>query len=117
MHHKTMLTISNSLSALTADYHDVIDQIFNSRLIISSSLHGIILAEAYGRPAILLKDSETENLFKYNDYYYSTNRFSYPIVSSVEEALQMEPPSVPDLSEIRNNIINTFPYDLWYERL
>ena len=41
-----------------------------AKLVISSSLHGIILAETYGIPAILLMDKVTNNMFKYNDYYY-----------------------------------------------
>ena len=35
-----------------------IDEIYNSKLIISSTLHGIILAEAYGIPAIMLDKIE-----------------------------------------------------------
>ena len=52
-------------------------------------------------------------MFKYNDYYYSTGRFEYPIARTVEEALKMKPAPLPDLSELRNNILEAFPYDLW----
>ena len=53
----------NVLSPHTADWKAFIDGLVQSELVISSSLHGIILAEAYGVPAILLNDHDM-NLFK-----------------------------------------------------
>ena len=40
---------------------------------VSSSLHGIVIAEAYGVPAVLVASS-TEPVFKYEDYYAGTGR-------------------------------------------
>lgn len=82
---------------------------------ISSSLHGIIVAEAYGIPAVLLKDTPSEDITKYKDWYLSTNRSEFPVVASVEEALEVKP-NLPDKSVIemiQNNLIKTFPKDLW----
>lgn len=112
MSKKTTLA-ENEIDIMTDDWKKTIDEIYNSKLIISSSLHGIILAEAYGIPAILLDDVVKGDRFKYNDYYYSTGRTVYPVASSVEEALQMEIPEVPDLSELRQNLLDSFPVDLW----
>ena len=103
----------NQIDILTSDWKDTIDQIYNSKLVISSSLHGIILAEAYGVPAILLDKIEFSDRFKYNDYYYSTGRYEYPVCHSVEEALNMPIPEVPDLSELQQNLLKSFPVDLW----
>lgn len=61
----------NRINMLTTDYQFVIDEIIKSKLVISSSLHGIILAETYGVPAILLNNGD---LFKYMDWYESTGR-------------------------------------------
>lgn len=102
----------NGIDILTDDWKRTIDEIYNSRLVISSSLHGIILAEAYGVPAILLKNEKLD-VFKYNDYYYSTGRYEYPMCATIEEALSIEVPEVPDLSELRNNLLRSFPVDLW----
>ncbi len=113
LHKDTNQQIENSIMPLGCDYKPFVDRLSSSRLVISSSLHGIILAETYGVPALLLSDTETENLFKYQDYYQSTGRPEFPIASSLEEALQMEPLPVPDFTHIRNTIISTFPYDLW----
>ena len=59
----------NVISTLTDDWRTFIDTICAANFIISASLHGIILAETYGIPAILLNDTESMDLFKYKDYY------------------------------------------------
>ena len=51
--------------------------------------------------------------FKYYDYYYSTGRKDIKIAESFEEALTMEPLPLPDLSKMRQDLFDTFPYDLW----
>lgn len=106
-------SIENQIDVLTDDWKQTIDEIYNSRLIISSSLHGCIIAEAYGVPAILLDRLEGGDRFKYNDYYYSTGRKEYPVCRSVEEGLSMPVPAVPDLSRMQEDLINSFPVDLW----
>lgn len=113
LHHDTERKNVKAITPLTNDYRKFIDKLVNTNLVISSSLHGIILAEAYGTPAILLSDKSTEDLFKYNDYYYSTGRYEYPIANSIEEALETEYAPIPNFELIINNIIDSFPYDLW----
>lgn len=104
----------NSLNVLTNDYKNFIDTILKSKLVVSSSLHGIILSEAYGVPAILyLPKGLNNSLFKYEDYYYSTERFDFPIAKSIDEALSISPCKLPDLSNMQNHLINVFPKDLW----
>lgn len=101
------------LETFTSDYRQFIESICSADLVISSSLHGIILAESYGVPAILLQNHATNNLLKYKDYYYSTGRKVFPIAKSVEEALTMLPPSIPDFSQMQRNLLESFPVDLW----
>lgn len=100
----------------TRDWRSVVDEIVSSELVISSSLHGIIVAEAYGVPAIWLHNEQShEQVFKYLDYYASTGR-SVPIVaSSIGEALKMEKPVIPNLDLLTQNLINSFPLDLWID--
>lgn len=100
------------LSTITKDYKTFINRIVQAKLVISSSLHGIILAEAYGVPAILLT-TDTISLLKYRDWYESTGRNEFPMASSIDDALNITPPPIPDLSIMQKNIINAFPADLW----
>lgn len=64
---------------------DVIRDITRCALIISSSLHGIIVAESYGIPARWLRSPNVPE-FKFYDYYLSTARRPEPC-DSVEHAL------------------------------
>ncbi len=103
------------LSMKTDDWQGAIDRIASAKRVITSSLHGIIIAEAYGVPAVLLKRKTDTDMFKYEDYYYSTERFDFPAAQSVEEALSLEPSllSREKLSEMQAELLKAFPRDLW----
>jgi pyruvyltransferase len=92
-------------------WDQVIKKILNSKFVISSSLHGLVIAEAYGIPARYLRLSDSEPLYKYNDYYLGTNRTHFDYATSVEEALEMggEPPQTCDLEKL----YKSFPFDCW----
>lgn len=102
------------INLLTKDWKHVIDEIVESELVISSSLHGIIIAEAYGVPAIWLHNEHSnQKTFKYFDYYASTGRDDPICVSSIEEGLNAKTPEVPNLDKIIKQLLDSFPYDLW----
>lgn len=82
-------------------------------MIISSSLHGIILAESYGVPAIFINEDMNDELFKFYDWYFSTGRKNVVMATSISEALNITPMELPDLAEMRNNLLKCFPYDLF----
>jgi len=99
------------LSTLTNDWKFFIDTIVSSKLVISASLHGLILAEVYGVPAIFLNDTENDDIYKYKDYYYSTGRLDFRIANNIEEALQMEYSEIPSFDKMRQNFLKAFPID------
>lgn len=101
------------ISMNTNDYKSVIDRIVSCRKVYSSSLHGIILAEAYGIPAVFFRGIPSIVDFKYKDYYASTGRFDVPMASSLAEAIGTTPPKLPDLSALQKGLLDSFPYDLW----
>jgi len=95
----------------TERWSEVIRKILDSEFVISSSLHGIIIAEAYGIPARYLRVTDHEPLFKYQDYYLGTQRPAFTYATSVEEALRMggEPPFRCNLQQL----YESFPCEFW----
>lgn len=59
-----------------SNWTDVIDEIVSCDVICSASLHGLIVAEAYGVPSVWIKFSEMKPGwdFKYHDFYASIGR-------------------------------------------
>lgn len=58
------------------DWKKVVDEILSCELIVTSSLHGIIAAEAYGMPVVWTKYSNKiiGGDFKFQDYFLGTGR-------------------------------------------
>lgn len=102
----------NVINTYTKDYKAFIDEIVSSEKVISSSLHGIILAESYGVPAIFLNDYPGSK-FKYDDYYQSTGRNAYPIADTIEEAKSMDGKVNISLSEMQKSLLESFPIDIF----
>lgn len=74
---------------------NVIQDIRSSKKIISSSLHGIILAEMLGKKAVWLQlenSKKTETSEKYLDYYLSTGRNDIDPTQTIDESLDTEYP-------------------------
>ncbi len=95
----------------TEPWEVIVRKIVESRFVISSSLHGIIVAEAFGIPARLLRISENESILKYQDYYLGTGRKSFRYARSVEEALRMggEVPAQCNIDKLQS----CFPYEVF----
>lgn len=95
----------------TDPWDRIVEKILDSEFVISSTLHGIIIAEAYGIPARMLRISADEPIFKYQDYYLGTNRPYFKYATTVDEALQMggEDPFRCDLKAL----YEAFPFDYW----
>lgn len=104
-------TSHNHIVYPSEPWDHVIRTILDSRFVISSSLHGVVIAEAYGIPARYLRVTEHEPMLKYQDYYLGTNRPNFRYATSVLEALHMhgEPPFECDLK----TLYDAFPLDFW----
>lgn len=77
---------------------DFVKNIQSCSVILSSSLHGLILAEAYGIPAIRIKLQNTHTIrdfdYKHADYYEGTAR-ELPVAVSLAGGMCVEPPRIP----------------------
>lgn len=102
--------LQNIVSPLSS-WNRCVQQILKGELVIASSLHGLIVAEAYGVPARYLRLSEVENIFKYNDYMSGTGRSNIQPAYSVEEALEMGGMTAPVFDP--KPLMAAFPLDLW----
>lgn len=80
-----------------------------SRLVVSSSLHGLVVAESYGVPAVFWDNGSGEDLFKYRDYYEGTGRPEFPRGRTIAECLALggAPPPRVDL----DRLLAAFPFD------
>lgn len=89
----------------------VLRRIARSTLVVGSSLHGVIVAEALGVPARAVR-AVTEPGFKYEDYYLATGRDPSEVVAgSVEEARERGGAPAPEWDP--HPLVSTFPADLW----
>lgn len=80
-----------------------VSRILSSELVVSSSLHGLVVAEAYGiRAQLLLPPCHAEPIFKYEDYYLSSGRGSFRVACDLREALSFggEEIVLPDLDRL-----------------
>lgn len=105
--------VFHQISVCTDDYKYFIDEIVSSELVVSSSLHGIILAETYGVPAIWFNKENWRQSFKFLDWYYSTGRTNVKSISSLDEISNIVPMNLPDLTQMQQDLLNSFPYDIY----
>lgn len=69
------------LNVMSADPLGLVAEIVACKMIVSSSLHGIAVAEAYGVPAVWveLSDKVAGGGYKFRDYYLGTGREAVPL--------------------------------------
>lgn len=89
---------------------DCLRRIAQSRLVVGSSLHALVIAESLNIPARAIR-SKTESEIKYADYYGGTGRSRFTMAPSVREAIHMggEPPLQWSCAQL----LDAFPIDLW----
>ena len=92
------------------DVESLLRTIVQSEFMVATSLHAVVVAEAFGVPArSVVNRSETE--FKYADYYLATNRADYRRAATVDEAITLGGERAPDID--LEPLINAFPIDLF----
>jgi len=92
-------------------WNEIVKKILDSEFVISSSLHGVVVADAYGIPSRLLRIDNSEPILKFSDYYMGTGRPNYRYATTIEQALQMggEAPIRCNLKKL----YDAFPFEFW----
>jgi len=97
--------------------HEVMEQLLDCELVVSTSLHGIIFSEAFGIPARWVRDkslpSAHNDVFKFNDYLLATGRPADLYAPSMKEAVHMG--GMPPIGEAmlrcrQRSLMLAFPY-------
>lgn len=88
------------INVLNDNPFEVIDQIVSCSKIVSSSLHGIILAHAYGIPAawVQFSDKLSGDGIKFVDYFESMSLS--PTLSTEDSTIFIDPPRKADIKRI-----------------
>lgn len=93
-------------------WHKVICAILEADFVVSSSLHGLVIAEAYGIPAQYVRLSDHENMFKFEDYLEGTGRTLGKVPTTIDRALDMGGFAPLQFDSAR--LMGAFPFDLWF---
>ena len=107
--HRSLRLVADVLNPRSGLRH-CLYRIVHSELVVGSSLHAIVVAEAFGIPARVV-ESKVEHHFKYADYYAGTGRSSYSPAPTVQEAIRAGGEPLPNLSV--RPLLDAFPADLW----
>jgi len=100
------------------DWQAVVGDICHCEYLTSSSLHGIILAEAFGIPAVWIPSGE--NKFKYLDYYEGlpsranmTGPYLGPLDDLVNTSMYPQPIPPAEHHAYTQGILDSFPYQFF----
>ncbi|WP_292726438.1 glycosyltransferase [Microbacterium sp. UBA837] len=93
-----------------ADPFEVIDQILRADFVVASSLHAIIIADAFGVPCRGML-SRHEHPFKYVDYFLGVGRGNVRMARDLDDALDLGPMPLAEFDAAA--LRGAFPSDLW----
>lgn len=89
-------------------WQQIAEKIIAAPFVVSSSLHGIILADAFGVPCRPYQ-SLFEPLFKFEDYFLATGRSSPRFAHTLDEAMDLGP--IPPMDYDPEPLLAAFPLD------
>ncbi len=103
----------HEISVVTDDYKYFIDEICASKLIISSSLHGLIIAESYGIPTIWYSPKGRDE-FKYMDWYLSIGINNPAKIESLQNInIKANKGLKEKIQMLVNPLLDSFPFEFW----
>ena len=96
----------------------MLEWILGCGLVASSSLHGLIFAEAFGVPArwLALRHGGSEPTLKFYDYFLGTGRSNIEPATSLAHAMRLGPQvPIPDAlaGALAAGLYRAFPFELF----
>lgn len=111
------------INLLTNDVEDVINQFLQCKRILSSSLHGLIVAHTFRIPALWTKVSDklSGDDIKFQDYFSSVNlnpiesiefkQYDFNELNNIFEKHENSSlPSIQDLNKVIKDLTDSFPF-------
>ncbi len=105
------------------DVEAVVEAIAGANTVLSTSLHGLIIAQAYGVPWVWLRSKDTlikGGDFKFEDFFSTINRdkvsifdFSLNNLTDLDIKNISEKSSLPELQIDLNKLLDNFPHEIF----
>ena len=95
-----------------APWRQVVARIARARAVYASSLHGLVIAEAFGVPAVRIA-ARLEQDFKYEDYALGSGADLLPVFPDVRSALGRPVIGRRSFAPDLDRLMEAFPHDLW----
>ncbi len=97
----------DQIVSVDTPFLEMVRRIMESELVVSSSLHGLIVAETLGIPAVWHRPLMGENELKFHDYYLGTDRYNIVRTDDLRQALRASPMALPTFDPAA--MLATFP--------
>lgn len=94
----------------SSDWKVIVNEIRSSSFVVASSLHGIVLSDAFNIPCRPLM-SLFEAPFKFEDYFLSTGRQQVCFARSIRDAIDQGP--IPGATIDLDPLLRAFPSDVF----
>ena len=98
---------ADHIRSVDTPFLELLGEILSADLVVSSSLHGLVMAEALGVPAVWHRPLMGEDELKFNDYYLGTDRWRILRADNLTEALRAAPMRLPVFDT--DAMLATFP--------
>jgi hypothetical protein len=104
---------------VTRSVAEVISDIQSCELLVSSSLHGVIISHAFGRPCAWVRFGETlaGDGTKFHDYFGSVGIFDHPGAITIDQTVSIselkkisQKSPTPDLSVVADKLLEVCPF-------
>lgn len=109
------------INMATNDLESLFDKISHAKLILSSSLHGIIFAHSFGIPAVHIEETDigSKDNFKFKDYYSvldipytkfkADDVLNFKTMSEIWQNRLIYKPSKWRIEQIQDNLLSVLP--------